>query len=120
MFLEISPELIPILIPLLCVFVPTVILAIIVLINKIVKHVKMTKNSNNSNLEYETYFGGKDNISNIEIKLSRVNVTVNDIDLVDFDKLKELNMGVLVVGNVIKCASSEFVEIVEKNLNKNK
>ena len=118
MFLEISPEIFPILIPLLCVFLPVVILAFVVLINKLVKHIKMAKKSSGTNLEYESYFGGKDNITNIEIKLSRVNVTVNDVDLVDFAKLKELNMGVLVVGNVIKCASSEFVEIVEKNLNK--
>ena len=48
--------------------------------------------------------------------MSRVNVTVKDLELVDFDKLKSMNMGVLVVGNVVKCASSEFVALVEVNL----
>ena len=50
--------------------------------------------------------------------MSRVNVTVKDVDKVDFDKLKELNMGILVVGNVVKCASADFVALVENNLNK--
>ena len=47
--------------------------------------------------------------------MSRVNVTVKDLEKVDFDKLKELNMGVLVVGNVVKCASAEFAALVEQN-----
>ena len=57
-------------------------------------------------------------IENVEIKMSRVNVTVKDLEKVDFDKLKELNMGILVVGNVVKCASAEFVAAVESSLNK--
>ena len=50
--------------------------------------------------------------------MNATNVTVKDVDQVNFDKLKELNMGILVVGNVVKCASADFVALVESNLNK--
>lgn len=117
MFLKIAPEIFPILIPILCIFIPVVILAVVVFIIRIKNYTKSVKRNNrNSGIDYEAYFGGSDNIANIEIKMSRVNVTVNDLEKVDFDKLKEQNMGVLVVGNVIKCASAEFVSIVERNL----
>ena len=103
MFLEIKPEVFPILFPLLCVFVPVIILLFVVLIKKIIKEIKRTRKlKNNSGFEYEGYFGGSENIENVEIKMSRVNVTVKDVDKVNFDKLKELNMGILVVGNVVK------------------
>ena len=119
MILEIKPEVFPILFPLLCVFVPVIILLFVVLIKKLIKEVKRTRKfKKNSGFEYEGYFGGSENIENVEIKMSRVNVTVKDVDKVDFDKLKELNMGILVVGNVVKCASADFVAAVESNLNK--
>ena len=119
MFLEIKPEVFPILFPLLCVFVPVIILLFVVLIKKIVKEANRAKKAKqNVGFNYETYFGGSENILNVEIKMSRVNVTVKDVDKVDFNKLKEFNMGVLVVGNVVKCASADFVAAVESNLNK--
>lgn len=119
MFLEIKPEIIPILFPLLCIFVPVVILLFVVLIKKIAKSIKKSHDfKKNAGFDYEVYFGGSENIENIEIKMSRVNVTVKDVEKVDFDKLKELNMGILVVGNVVKCASAEFVSLVESGLNK--
>jgi hypothetical protein len=116
---QIDPELYALLFPILCIFIPVVLLAIFVIIKKIVKSVKRTtKMKANTGVDYEAYFGGHDNIVNIEIKMSRVNVTVKDVDKVDFEQLKTMNMGVLVVGNVVKCASSEFVALVETNLNK--
>ena len=119
MFLEIQPQLFPILFPLLCIFVPVIILLFVVLAKKIIKEVKRNRKLHTTiGFDYEVYFGGSENIENIEIKMSRVNVTVKDIDKVDFDKLKDLNMGILVVGNVVKCASAEFVSLVENNLNK--
>lgn len=119
MFLEVKPEIFPILFPLLCIFVPVIILLIVVLVKKAIKEVKRSRKLKaTAGFDYEVYFGGSENIENIEIKMSRVNVTVKDVDQVNFDKLKELNMGILVVGNVVKCASSEFVSMVENNLNK--
>ncbi len=116
MFLEIAPEIFPILIPLLVIFIPVVVIAVIVLIKKITKYAKQNRSrKQNANVDYESWFGGKDNIQQIEVKMSRVNVTVNDLDKVNFEQLKKLNMGVLVVGNVIKCASGEFVQMVEGN-----
>lgn len=116
MFLEISPEIFPLLIAFLCVFVPVIILLIVVIIMKCSKAIKKGQSKKaHAGLDYEAYFGGADNIENIEVKMSRVNVTVKDLEQVDFDKLKELNMGVLVVGNVVKCASAEFAALVEEN-----
>jgi hypothetical protein len=116
---KVGPEIYAVLFPLLCVFIPVVILAIFVVVKKIVKNAKRaSKMKANTGVDYEAYFGGHDNILNIEIKMSRVNVTVKDVDKVDFEQLKTMNMGVLVVGNVVKCASSEFVALVETNLNK--
>lgn len=114
MFLKIAPELFPILISLLVIFIPVVILGIIVIVKKITKYAKKNKTiKQNSNLDYEQWFGGKNNIVNLEVKMSRVNITVKDLDVVDYEQLKSMNMGVLVVGNIIKCASAEFVQIVE-------
>jgi uncharacterized membrane protein len=116
MFLEISPEIFPLLISFLCVFVPVIILLIVVIVMKSSKAIKNNKTKKaNAGIEYETYFGGSSNIEHIEVKMSRVNVTVKDLEKVDFDKLKQLNMGVLVVGNVVKCASAEFAALVEQN-----
>lgn len=119
MFLKVEPQVFPILFPLLCIFVPVIILLFVVLIKKIVKSVKRSRDfKKNAGFDYEVYFGGSENIENVEIKMSRVNVTVKELEKVDFDKLKELNMGILVVGNVVKCASAEFVAAVESSLNK--
>lgn len=119
MYLDVQPQLFPILFPLLCIFVPVIVLLIVVLVKKAIKEVKRNRKLKASaGFDYEAYFGGSENIENVEIKMSRVNVTVKTIDKVDFDKLKELNMGILVVGNIVKCASAEFVSLVENNLNK--
>lgn len=119
MFLEVQPQIFPILFPLLCIFVPVIILLFVVLIKKIVKEAKRNRKLKaTTGFDYEVYFGGSENIENIETKMSRVNVTVKDVEKVDFDKLKELNMGILVVGNTVKCASAEFVALVENSLNK--
>lgn len=114
MFLKIAPELFPILIPLLVIFIPVVVLGIIVIVKKITKYAKKNQTiRQNANLDYESWFGGKSNILALEVKMSRVNVTVEDLAKVDFEQIKQLNMGVLVVENVIKCASAEFVQMIE-------
>ena len=52
---------------------------------------------------YEAY-GGESNVKEIVNEMSRIIVTVEDIDLVNTDKLKELGAtGILLVGNQVKC-----------------
>lgn len=52
---------------------------------------------------YEAY-GGESNVKEIVNEMSRITVTVEDIDLVNTDKLKELGAtGILLVGNQVKC-----------------
>ena len=80
---KVGPEIYAVLFPLLCVFIPVVLLAIFVVVKKIVKNAKRaSKMKANTGVDYEAYFGGHDNIVNIEIKMSRVNVTVKDVDKV--------------------------------------
>ena len=80
---KVGPEIYAVLFPLLCVFIPVVLLAIFVVVKKIVKNAKRaSKMKANTGVDYEAYFGGHDNIVNIEIKMSRVSVTVKDVVLV--------------------------------------
>lgn len=52
---------------------------------------------------YEAY-GGESNVKDIVNEMSRITVTVEDIDLVNTEKLKELGAtGILLVGNQVKC-----------------
>ena len=70
---KVGPEIYAVLFPLLCVFIPVVLLAIFVVVKKIVKNAKRAnKMKANTGVDYEAYFGGHDNITNIEIKMSRV------------------------------------------------
>lgn len=49
-------------------------------------------------------YGGYENVVEVNCEMSRLTVTVNDIQKVDGDKLKELGAtGVLLVGNQVKC-----------------
>lgn len=114
MKLAINAELFPILFSVLVIFVPVLILLIIVIIKFIMKNVRKNKEQKKNLLfDYEDYFGGNSNIINIDVKMSRVNVTVKDLELVKLDELKNQGMGILVVGNVIKCSSSKFAEMIE-------
>lgn len=105
----------PILIALLAVTVPVIIIAIIIFIKLIVKQAKRMREAKDE-VGYEEYFGGADNITNIEVVLSRVNVTVKDLEKVKLEDLKNLGMGILVSGNVVKCANQEFADKVSKQL----
>ena len=114
--LETEPAaLVPILIALIAVVVPVIILLIIITIKFIIKQTKKAR-TKVDDFNYETYFGGADNITNVEIKLSRVNVTVKDLEKVQLEDLKNQGMGILVVGNVVKCANQEFADKVAKKL----
>lgn len=49
------------------------------------------------------YLGGNNNILKVEVEQSRLKIEVNELDLVDLEKLKTLtDKGIFVTGNTIK------------------
>lgn len=112
-----------------CFFVPIFVLTIIVCIKTLIKKrqeltklekkiatdnedevpSKSNKKSLAEKVDYYKIFGGTENIITISKELTRVSLTVNDIELVDFDQIRELKIGVLIAGNTIKCSSAELV-----------
>lgn len=109
-------------------FIPVFLLTIIVCIKTIIKKRRkyrgvsvpkekgLSKKQKNANQHYEDLFGGDDNILAIKKELNRVTLTIKDLDLVQVDKLQELKIGVLIVGNMVKCSSNAFAEYFdEKN-----
>ena len=62
-------------------------------------------------------FGNKENIIEVGVEMSRLTVTVKDIELVKPEAIKENGAtGVLLVGNQVKCAFGEKAEEVSKLL----
>ena len=61
-------------------------------------------------------FGGKDNIKSVKTENGgRVAVEVNDLDLLDNDKIKSLaTSGVFITGNVVKTLYREDSQLVTK------
>lgn len=102
------------LIAFLCFVIPIVVLSIIVVIKKIIKIFRKTKKSKpKSNLSKDAFLSlfGKDNVISVDTVMTRVIVEVKDLDLVNIEELKKLNIGVLITGNVIKCSSEEYAEL---------
>lgn len=104
--------------------VPIIILTLIVCVKTIIKKrraykgIKIPKLENNKNkdVHYEDLFGGDDNIISIKKELNRVTITVKDLELVQTSNLQELKIGILIMGNMVKCSSSEFASYFdEKN-----
>ena len=46
--------------------------------------------------------------------MTRVSVEVVDLSLVNLEALKALQIGVLIVGNTVKCSSAEFASHFEE------
>lgn len=116
-----TTSLVPILLAVVLISVPVIVLAVIVFVKLIVKNAKKQKTHKKyQNFDYQSYFGGEDNIENVEVVMSRVNVTVKELDLVKLEELKALGMGILVVGNVVKCANQEFADKVESAISQGK
>ncbi|MDD4000652.1 MAG: PTS transporter subunit EIIB [Bacilli bacterium] len=64
-------------------------------------------------------FGGEENIEDVIIQMSRVSITVKDLELVQVEDLKELGAsGVLLVGNVVKCSFGDRAPYIFKLLSK--
>lgn len=105
------------LIVLLCT-IPMFLIIFVVAIIALVKRIKMAKlynkkNSVDTSLQ-ETLLsalGSKDNIISVAVEMSRLTITLKDIDLINPDVLKSCGAnGVLLVGNMVKCSFGEKAE----------
>ncbi|MFV0499786.1 MAG: hypothetical protein ACK5NF_07190 [Bacilli bacterium] len=68
--------------------------------------------------ELMSSLGGKDNISNFESKISRLNVFVNDVSLVNVEIIRNItNAGVSVVNNKVQIVLNDDVEKMSMLLN---
>lgn len=98
-----------------CFLVPVVLLSIIVVIKKIIKIARLSKKSNKpkSNLSKDAFLKlfGNDNVLSVDTVMTRVIVEVKDVDLVNIEELKKLNVGVLITGNTVKCSSEEYANL---------
>lgn len=105
--------------------VPIFLLLVIATIIGVTKRIKMaSKYKKNNNYVDEGFknilleaFGKQENIISVEVEMSRLTVTVKDIDLVNPDILKENGAnGVLLMGNKVKCSFGEKAEEISKLL----
>lgn len=99
-----------------CFLIPVVTLSIIVVVKKIIRllskspRAKLTK----TNLSKDAFLAlfGEGNVVSVDVVMTRVIVEVNDVDLVNLEELKKLNIGVLIAGNTIKCSSEEYANLL--------
>ena len=101
-----------------CFFVPIFVLTMVVCIKTLVKAIKKNHEAGKrlaaaDNSHYEL-FGGNDNIISIKKEMTRVAVEVKDLEQVNLEGLKALQIGVLIMGNTVKCSSKELVESLEE------
>ena len=100
-----------------CFTIPIFTLLIIVVIKQILKHAKRDKrNQVNVGVNYLSMFGPSDNIVSVHTEMNRAIIEVVDVSLIDKEKLKELNIGIMISGNVIKCSSEAMVDALNKEL----
>jgi PTS system glucose-specific IIC component len=69
-------------------------------------------------------FGGEDNIKEVMVQMSRLSVTVFNMDKVQTEELKELGAtGILLVNDVVKCSfgdrASYIYNLIKKERNDN-
>ena len=104
-----------------CIAGPILILLVIATFIALKKRIKLAKKyskikNQELNNEYAAAYG-KDNILSVSMEMSRITVSVKDVDLVKPERLKELGAsGVLLVGNQVKCSFKENVEGIYKSI----
>ena len=80
------------------------------------KQIKRNKRASNKKVDSSAsveIFGGLDNIIETQRQLNRILVKVVNKKLVNFEVLKEMNVGTQITGNIIKCSSSELADSLE-------
>lgn len=99
--------------------VPIFLLLIIATIIGLVRRIKMAKlykkGKNNGNEELKIKLlealGTAENIQAVNVEMSRLTITVKDIELINADALKNYGAnGVLLVGNMVKCSFGDRAE----------
>ena len=107
----------------LCTFIPIFLLAIIAFVIAVVKRIKIAKKYKKGTVVNEELKKimlealGEDNVISVSVEMSRLTITVKDIDLVNADVLKANGAnGVLLVGNMVKCSFGEKAEEIYKLL----
>lgn len=82
------------------------------------KRKEKIKNENiSTNLELVEYYGGSDNIINVDVNMSRVSVEVKTIELVNANAIKEYGAkNVLLVGNTVKASFGDRSSYIYKAL----
>ena len=105
--------------------VPIFVLLVIATIIGVTKRIKMASKYKKNNAYVDEglknnlieAFGKQENIIEVEVEMSRLTVTVKDIDLVNPDSLKENGAnGVLLMGNKVKCSFGDIAEEISKLL----
>ena len=98
------------------------VLALVAVIVAVVKNTKKANQrkkiieSEGRNLELIEAFG-EANIKDVEMEMSRITITVKNVEIVNADKIKELGAsGVLLVGDKVKCSFKENVEEIYNEL----
>lgn len=112
LFLAIGTDVV-LLVILLFSIIPILVLSVIVLIKIIIKRSHLKSVSVSKTNELLPIFGGQENILSVKRDLTRVSIEVKDLEVVDMEKLKGLNVGTLIVGNTIKCSSEEIAKAFE-------
>ena len=109
-----------------CIAGPILILLVVATIIALVKRVKLARKYPNAKVKYEEvnpeYLEafGENNIVDVNMEMSRITVSVKDVDEVNAEKLKELGAsGVLLVGNQVKCSFKENIENIYNTLKGN-
>lgn len=99
--------------------VPIFLLLIIATVIGLVKRIKMArlykKGKSNGNDEFKIKLlealGTAENIETVNVEMSRLTITVKDIELINADALKSYGAnGVLLVGNMVKCSFGDRAE----------
>lgn len=109
----------------LCTLVPIFILLVVAFVIALVKRIKLASKfkKNKKGPVDEELKGillkalGDNNIEDVEVEMSRLTITVKDIDLVDPQALKNTGAnGVLLMGNKVKCSYGDKAEEISKLL----
>ena len=94
--------------------VPIIILALICFVKLVVKHKKRINKVKCNSTTYLSLFGPESNVISVSKNLTRVSVEVKDLELVNFDALKNEGIGVMITGNVVKCSSQTFADQIKE------
>lgn len=96
-----------------------IVLAFVMKFKKVSKS-KLTKEDNTNaevdpevRKEFYGAYGGESNVTSVTSELSRIKVKVNNVELVNTEKLKELGaVNVLIIGDEVRASFSDRVSYV--------